>query len=419
MKPDPNNDVPRPDLRGAVVLQVLPALGVGGAERGCVDVAAALVRAGGTALVVSRGGSLVPELEAAGARHITLPAASKNPLVMARNIGRLRAILRAEGVGLVHARSRAPAWSAWAAARLDRLPFLTTFHAAYNFRSRVKWFYNSVMAKGDHIIAISRYLETHVRSQYAVPPERITVVPRGIDLARFDPERVEPSRVDSLRQRYGLPAGRALVVMPGRLSRLKGQVEVVRALALLERADLHVLLVGPDGGDGSFRQEVRRLAESLGVAARLTLAEACSDMPAVYALADLVLVASNEPEGFGRVAAEAQAMGKPVVVTRIGALPELVLEGETGFIVPPGDPAGLAAGIARALAQDPESRARMGAAGQARARALYSVDAMTGTTLEVYAALLGRAGPRSDRPVSPPSGPPAPLVVSGGARGRA
>jgi len=396
------------DLRGSVVLQVLPSLGYGGAERGCVDVAAALVRAGATALVASRGGPLVAELEAAGARHLTLPAASKNPLVMARNIGRLRAIIRRQGVGLIHARSRAPAWSAWRAARLERVPFLTTFHAAYHYSSRPKRLYNSVMAKGDHIIAISQYLEAHVRNTYGVPAERITVVPRGIDLARFDPAQIDPDRVAKLRHQLALPAEKRLIVMPGRFSRLKGQMEVVQALAQLGRTNVHVLLMGPDGRDGRFREAVRQSAQSLGVAAQLTLAPASADMPTIYALADLVLVASNEPEGFGRVAAEAQAMGKPVVVTDIGALPEVIEEGETGFIVPPGDPAGLADGLRRALDLDDAARQRLCETGRRRACDRFSVDAMTGATLEVYQTLLREAA-MAGRPGALPAPGAAPL----------
>lgn len=383
-------------LAGSVILQVLPGLGAGGAERGCVDVAAAIVRAGGVALVASTGGSLSVELEAGGGTAVTLPLASKNPWVMHRNAWALAALIRSRRVNLVHARSRAPAWSAWMACRSTGVPFMTTFHAAYNYDNALKKFYNSVMARGRRVIAISDFIGSHVRDAYRVPPERLRVVPRGIDLARFDPAEVTPQRVRILRDLYRLPDNQPVLLLPGRLTRPKGQAVLVKALALLARPEVHVLMVGPDRG-AEFRTELVALANRLGVIGRLRVEGSCPDLPAAYALADVVVVASTQPEGFGRIAVEAQAMGRPLIATGIGALPELVEDGGgTGWLVPPDDPGALAACLAKILDLAPEAKAALGARAMARVRPAYDVAQMTDATIAVYREILAEAGGGAD-----------------------
>ena len=375
-------------------MQVLPSLVTGGAERGTVDVAAAIVAAGGRSIVVSSGGPMVREIEAAGAEHIRLSVDSKNPLVMARNAARLTRLIAACGVGLVHARSRAPAWSALAAARRVGVPFVTTFHGVYNAGSRAKRLYNSVMARGDSVIAVSRFVADHLRDVYGIAQARVRVIHRGIDLARFDRVGVGPDRVESLRRQWQIPPEARVVMLPGRLTRWKGQLLLLEALAALPDSDLRCVLVGSEQDRADYRRELVARAERLGLAGRVLLAGECDDMPAAYAMADVVVSASTDPEAFGRVMAEAQAMGVPVIAAGHGAAPEIVRDGETGWLFPPGDAQALSARLRGALSLGPDDRARISARATARGRA-FSKERMCAETLAVYGDAI-RA--RSTRP---------------------
>ena len=371
-----------------VVLQVLPALGGGGVERGTVEIAAAIARAGGTALVASAGGRMVAELLRAGGRHVTLPLASKSPLAIWRNAARLAALIRAERVAIVHARSRAPAWSAWLAARRTGAHFVTTYHAPYGERPRLKRAYNAVMARGEVVIAISRHIAALVAARHGVDPARIRIIPRGVDPVVFDPAAVAPSRVAALARAWGLPEGRPVLLLPGRLTRWKGQGVLIEALARLRHAGAVAVLVGAEQGRRRYAAELTALAARLGVAQRLHLVGHADDMPAALALADIVVSASTEPEGFGRVVIEAQAMARPVVATAHGGAAETVAHGQTGWLVPPGDAAALAAALDAVLDLTPAERAAAGARARASVQQTATVAAMQQATLDVYRRVL-------------------------------
>ena len=379
-----------PTVLPPTVLQVLPHLGAGGAPRGAVDVARGLAAAGGGALVASAGGPLEAELAAAGARHFRLPLESKNPLVMRRNARALAELAAAHGAAIVHARSRAPAWSAEAAARRLGLPFVTTFHGTYGHRGPLKRAYNAVMARGDRVIAVSEHIARHARRVYGAPAERIRVVHRGVDTARFDPAAVSPARAAALRAAWRLDGDGPLILLPGRLARWKGQDVAIAALARLGGA-ARCALVGDDQGRRRYRAELEAAIARFGLAGRVRLAGPCADMPAAYALADLAVSASTAPEAFGRVAAEAMAMARPAVATAHGGSLETVADGETGWLAPPGDPGALAAALARALAAR-DSWPAMGAAGRARVLARFAVEKMVRETLAVYGELSGGRG---------------------------
>ncbi|MCU0889720.1 MAG: glycosyltransferase family 4 protein [Rubritepida sp.] len=374
---------------GLTLLQVLPALEAGGVERGTLEIAEAQVAAGHRALVASAGGRLVPELEALGARHVTLPLATKSPLGIWRNAGALEALIRDEGVALVHARSRAPAWSALWAARRAGVPFVTTYHAVYSEGFPGKRAYNAVMAKGDRVIAISRHVAAAVRARHGVGEDRLRIIPRGADARRFDPAAVAPARVAALRAAWGVPANAPLILLPGRLTRWKGQGVLVAALAALPGA--HAVLAGDAQGREAYVAELHAAAAAAGVAGRLHIAGHVADMPAALLAADLVVHASTAPEGFGRTVVEAQMMGRPVIASDLGGPRETVEDGVTGFLVPPGDAAALAAAAARVLALDGAALARLGAAARAAAP---TVAAMQAATLGVYSELLSGAGAR-------------------------
>ena len=372
--------------RPPAVLQVLPRLESGGVERGTVEVAQALSAAGWKAVVASAGGPMVRELERAGAVHVELPLASKNPLVMRRNVERLTELIRREQIDIVHARSRAPAWSALAATRRTGRHFVTTFHNAYGTESWLKQRYNGVMARGERVIAISRFVAEHAASVYGVPPERLRVIERGVDFTRFDPERVSAERVIQLAREWRLPDGLPVVMLPGRLTRWKGHLVLVDAIAKLGRHGLRCVLVG--SGNGRYRRQLVDTIARRGLNEVFQIADDCRDMPAAYKLADLVVSASTRPEGFGRVIAEGQAMGRPVIATDHGGAREILRDDETGWLVPPGDGRALADAIARALDLPQSKRLTLAERAIAHMRAHFSTKAMTDRTLAVYEEIL-------------------------------
>ena len=374
------------------VLQVLPALETGGVERSTVDIAQALVTAGWGALVASAGGPMENELRRAGADHWQLPLSGKNPFVIRANVARLVDLIEAEGVALIHARSRAPAWSALHAARRTGRPFVTTFHGAYNFNNPLKRRYNSVMARGDRVIANSKFIDDHMARHYHPDPARVRVVPRGIDFERFDPEQVTNERMIRLSERWRLPDGAPVVLLPGRLSRWKGHQILIEALAQLNRPDVRCLLVGSDQGRDSYHRELNRLIKTHGLDQVVHIVDHCDDMPAAFMLADVVVSASLDPEAFGRVAVEGQAMGRPTIATDHGGARETLVHGETGWLTPPGDVRALITALEEALDLDPSARQALAGRAMARARANFSKQNMCDATLAIYHELL-HAGP--------------------------
>lgn len=386
---DTNTGTSRIGSRKGTVLQVLPRLVMGGVERGTVDIAAELVASGWNAVVASEGGPMARELLRVGANHVVLPLASKNPFVIRANIDRLTEVIGRLGVDIVHARSRAPAWSAHYASQRAGCRFVTTFHNAYSAGSALKRRYNAVMATGERVIAISRFVGEHVAAVYGVPPERLRVIPRGIDMTRFDPSGVSPERLARLMRAWRLPDGGRTVLLPGRLTRWKGQLVFIEAVARLQRPDVHAVILG--SGDPRYRRALDAAVAACGGDARFRFVDDCADMASAYMLADAVVSASTAPEGFGRVIVEAQAMGRPVVATAHGGAQETILPGQTGWLVPPGDAAALAAALSAALDQDDAARFAMGRHAIAHVRAHFSSSLMAARTLAVYDELLPQA----------------------------
>jgi glycosyltransferase involved in cell wall biosynthesis len=369
------------------VLQVLPALQAGGVERGTLEIAEALAAAGFRPLVASAGGRLVPELERLGARHVTLPLDRKSPAALLANAAALARLVRAEDIRILHARSRFPAWSALLAARRTGAHFVTTYHGTYNEGFPGKRLYNSVMARGERVIAISQFIAGLIQARHGTDPACIRVIPRGVDLRRFDPAAVAPARVEALRAAWGVPPGRPVLLLPARISRWKGQGVLLEALALLPSPRPFAVLLG-DPGRGAYAAELRQRIAALGLQGDVAMPGHQEDLPAAFLLAELALHASTDAEAFGRTIVEAQAMARPVIAADLGAPRETVREGETGWRVPPGDPAALAAAIARALALPAAARAAIGARAQAVVHADFTTAAMQRATLAVYRELL-------------------------------
>jgi glycosyltransferase involved in cell wall biosynthesis len=401
--PEPNH---LPDLSGVTVLQIIPSLEAGGAERTAVDVAAALVKAGARALVATTGGRLVGELDAAGGVWVPFPAATKNPVEILWNAERLRRLSIREGVSLIHARSRAPAWSGLLAARRLGVPFVTTYHGAYKKGGWLKNWYNSVMARGDAVIANSRFTAEMIESRHAQARDpqghsKVTVIYRGTDLSKFDPDRISDDRVAALRTAWSVPEGRRIVLLAARLTRWKGQNVLIDAAGRLVGAglsDVDFVLAGDPQGRSEYVAGLKTQIARAGLEDRVRIVGHCVDMPAADLAADVVTVPSIEPEAFGRSATEAQAVGRPVVVSDLGAVPETVLAppdvaeaARTGWRVPADDPGALADAIKGALALSEEERSALAERARRHVRETFSLEAMTSATLQVYARLLERS----------------------------
>lgn len=385
-------------LAGRTVLQIIPDLDAGGAERTAVDVAAGLAAAGARALVATEGGRLVGELQAKGGIWIPFPAGAKNPLAMARNVRRLAKVCLDEGVALIHARSRAPAWVALGAARALNLPLVTTYHGSYSARSSVKVLYNSVMARGHVVIANSHYTADLIRRAHPPAAGRIRVIHRGTDFSAYTPATVAPERVEALRRVWGLDPHQRVVLLAARLTGWKGQKVLIEAASRLRaggRADVAFVLAGDHQGRDGYVRELDALVAARGLNGIVRRVGHCADMPAAFLAASVVTVPSTEPEAFGRSAVEAQAMGTPVIVSDLGAVPETVLAppesgpGErTGWRVPPGDPGALAEAVDGALALGASAREALSRRARAHVERHFSLERMVVATLDVYEALI-------------------------------
>ncbi len=382
-----------PDIKGKTILQVAPELSAGGVERTVLEVTEAILEAGGRALLASRGGRLEDEFEKLGGELFRMDAKSKNPVVLKLNEGKLKRIIRSEGVHLVHARSRAPAWSAYAAAKATGVPFVTTYHGAYSGEEGLKRKYNSVMAKGDLVIANSQWIAAHVQRVHDLPPDRIVTIPRGVDLEAFYPGAVTPARIDAVRARWGLKGDTRLTLfLPGRLTEWKGQLLAIQALGLLapeERDGLVLVLAGDAQGRDAYEGRIYDTIRQLQLDGKVLVVGHETDMPAAYLASDIVMAPSTRPEAFGRTAAEASAMARPVIVSDHGGGRETVLDGETGARFQPGDAAALAGAIRALLAVGKTARAGMGKAGQAHVRSHFSKRGLQMATLGVYKRLIG------------------------------
>ena len=378
----------KPAQNAPVVMQVIPSLGAGGAEQGCIDVAAELVKSGAKSIVVAHGGHRIPEILRGGSVHIDLPVHSKNPFIMWRNIARLRKIIKEHDVDIVHARSRAPAWSAWKSVEGTKARFMTTCHAPFNISGDVKKFYNSSIARGDRVIAISNYVREYLLKNYEIEDRNIRVIHRGVAIEKFHPNAVAPTHLIKLTQEWRVPDGCTIIMMPGRLTRWKGHHILVDAMAKLKRDDLFCVMIGDDQGRTEYRTEVENAIREKGLEGRVRIIGHCSDMPAAYMLANVVVSASTDPEGFGRVPIEAQAMGRPIVATNHGGAMETILPGYTGWLVPPGDSEALAGAIEEALSMTSEQRAFMATHAMMHVSEHFTRGRMVDETMNVYAELL-------------------------------
>ena len=372
------------------VVQVLPALNQGGVERGTIEIAESLQKAGIPNYVVSSGGKMVAELEKLGVEHITLPVQTKNPFVIWLNSYRLEKILKEKKVGLVHVRSRAPAWSVkWACRRLH-IPFIGTFHGLYGMQPEsLKKPYNRVMTQGRVVIAVSAFIQQHLIRDYHVLPQHIRLIPRGADINKFNPSAVTAEQVDAFAHEHQISRDKPIITLVGRLSRIKGHTVVLDALKQMKHQDVTVLFVGGNP-KGDYEAELQSKLADLPKSITVQIFAVSGDkMPLVYALSDVLVQPTLVPESFGRGIAEAQAMGRIVVASNHGGAVELIQDGRTGFLSPVGD-ARIMAGILDKVLDMPQSkRQQIEQAAVESVQTNFSIQKMCDRTLGVYDEILG------------------------------
>ncbi len=374
------NDIQHNSL---TVMQLLPDLNSGGVERGTLELGRHLVRNGHTSIVVSGGGRLVEQLKKEGSSHIRKTIGSKSPSAFF-HIWPLRREMKKRRVDILHIRSRMPGWIgyiAWKSIPKKYRPVLvTTFHGFYSVND-----YSAIMTKGDGVIAVSRSIQKHIAENYN-REKNVRLIFRGVDVESFDQVKIEKKRVESLSNAWGIDTTRPVLMLPGRLTRLKGQKIFLKSLLLLKNSNYQAIIVGDTEENLGYTEELKQIIERNTLADRIRLVGHCNDMPAAFLLSDIVL--STSSESFGRTTVEAMAMGKPVIATAHGGSLETVIPGETGWLVNPDDPESLAVAIDEALTKERHQLKRLGENGRLRVREKFTAQAMCEQTLAFYHELL-------------------------------
>ena len=376
--------------RQPVIVQILPALVRGGVERGTVEMAQAIQAAGGHAVVISNGGPLVRHIERCGGKHIALPVHAKNPLRWPGLRRQLKTIFQAENADIVHVRSRVPAWLALTLAKSMGIATISTVHSRFTARSFLKRRYNAKLLDAGQVIAISDYVHGLITSQYIGVEDRLTVVHRGVDTDTFDPAAVSQTRIINFADTVALPEDVPVIMMPARSSSWKGHHILLDALANLKDLNFVCLFVGASDGKAGFVKDITDYAHAHGLEGRFRLTPVVDDMPAALMVADVVVMPSITPEPFGRVALEAQAMGRPIVAFAHGGAVESIEHGKTGWLATPGDVHSLAENMRTALTLKPRARNTFAAHARAHINEHFSTDKMCQETLRVYRRMLAK-----------------------------
>ena len=378
------------DIKNYSVLQILPHLNSGGLVSGAVEISEALQKAGMNSFVASEGGRREREITRAGGKVLNFSLGSKNPLIILLNVYKLSKIIKTYKINIIHARSRAPAWSAYFAAKKMGIPFVTTFHGTYSIQNNLKKKYNSIMIKSNRVIAISKFIKSHILSNYNIDKEKIVTIYRGVNIEKFNYLKVSNERLVSLLKKFNIPEDSYVVLLPGRITRWKGHTLLIEAISKLQRSDIICLFVGDVQGRNKYYTELEKLIDKLQLKNNFRIISNQSDMAAIYKLADVVVSTSLEPEAFGRVVAEAQAMGRPTVAVNHGGGPEIIIDGQTGWLFKPGDADDLSDKINSALNLNKEDRDKMAMGAIERAKLNFNNETMCAKTLQVYAELVNK-----------------------------
>ena len=378
------------DIKNYSVLQVLPHLNSGGLVSGAIEVSEALQKSGMRSFVASEGGRREREIIRTGGKVFNFSLGSKNPLIIFLNIYKLSRIIKKYKINIIHARSRAPAWSAYFAAKKMGIPFVATFHGTYSIQNNLKKKYNSVMIKADKVIAISSFINKHILSNYKVDQEKIVTVHRGINIKKFDYLKVSNERLIAFSKKFNIPEDSFVILLPGRITRWKGHILLIEAISKLQRSDIICLFVGDLQGRNKYFAELNKTIDKFKLKNNFRIISNQSDMAVIYKLSDVVVSASLEPEAFGRVVAEAQAMGRPTVAVNHGGGPEIIIDGVTGWLFRPGDANDLAEKINKALNLNIDDRKKMSVKAIERAKLNFNNEMMCAKKLNIYAELVNK-----------------------------
>ena len=377
------------------VLQVIPKLGYGGAETGCYDIAHYLPENNCKSFIVTSGGELTKFVDKKKVKLIKLPVHSKNPLLILLNSFLLVGIILLYNITIVHARSRAPAWSCLLATKLTRRKFVTTFHGTYNFKGKIKKFYNSVMVRSDLIIAGSNFIFSHINENYSEflkSSKKFLVIFRGINVDYFDCSTKLEEEEKKLLQKWDINKEKKIILMPGRLTSWKGQELFIKSIHLVKTElgyeAFHVVILGSEQGRDLYKNKLVRLTEQYNLSNQIKFIDHCEDMALAYKVSDIVVSASIEPEAFGRVAVEAQSMKKLIIASNIGGSNETIINGKTGILFDSGDATSLSKKIIQALTMDEATIKLIGEEARKNIIKKFNVEKMCFSTYSEYKRLL-------------------------------
>ena len=377
------------------VLQVIPKLGYGGAETGCFDIAHYLPENNCKSFIVTSGGELLKFVDRKKVKIFKLPVQSKNPLLIFINSIILIGIILLNNISIVHARSRAPAWSCLFASKLTGRKFVTTFHGTYNFKSNLKKFYNSVMVRSDLIIAGSNFIFSHIKenySRYLNNKKKFLVIFRGINVDYFDSSTTLESDEKKLLKQWDIEKDKKIILLPGRLTSWKGQEVFIEAINLINieigYEAFYAVILGSDQGRELYKKKLIRLSEKYRMSKQIRFIDHCKNMALAYKVSDIIVSASNEPEAFGRVSVEAQSMGKPIIASNIGGSNETIINEKTGFLFESNNAKSLSKQILRVLNMDETSLKTIGIEARKNATQRFNVEKMCFSTYSEYKRLL-------------------------------
>ena len=377
------------------VLQVIPKLGFGGAETGCYDIAHYLAEQECGSYLATSGGELLKFVRKNKVKVFRLPVHSKNPFIIIFNAIVLSIFILIKKINIVHARSRAPAWSCYLACLITNTIFVTTFHGTYNFKSKLKKFYNSVMLRSKLTIAGSNFIFGHINdnySEYLNKKSKLRVIFRGINIDYFNPKNISILKQEKLKKEWGLETNKFTILMPGRLTYWKGQEKFIEALNILiedfNLTNFQAILLGSDQGRKVYTKKLLSLVERYSLTKKIHFIHHCREMPLAYSLADVVVSASVEPEAFGRVAVESQSMGKPIIASNIGGSKETILNKKSGFLYKYDDPRELAKNLNTVIQLNEEELKLMGNEGRKNVTKKFDVDVMCNSNLREYKKLM-------------------------------
>ena len=377
------------------VLQVIPKLGYGGAETGCYDLAHYLNEVGCKSYIITSGGELIKYIDKKKVTLIKLPVHSKNPLLILLNGIIISFIILFLNISIVHARSRAPAWSCYLATRITRRKFVTTFHGTYNFQNKIKKFYNSIMVKSDLLIAGSNFIFSHIHenySKYLNHKKKFLVIFRGINTEYFDPNNIKQEDIIKLKSLWKLDKNKKIILLPGRLTSWKGQEMFIESLNLFRSTnpeiDFTAIILGTDQGRTVFRKKLENLVQQHGLTKNIKFIDHCKKMPLAYFLSDVVVSSSIEPEAFGRVSIEAQSMKKPIIASNIGGSNETIIDNKTGLLFESGNPKALSNKLKEIIKLDTLTLDLMGNEGRKNVLNRFNIEKMCFNTYSEYKKLI-------------------------------